>query len=144
MKQDRQNMILQLINSYEVYTQDELIARLKENGFEATQATISRDIRELGLSKKNTPNGQKYIAPSLVSDTSDPMARVFRDGLVSVDYAGNMLVLHTLSGMAAAVALALDSMKIKDILGSVAGDDVVMCVVRSEEKAAEIVEKLGQ
>ncbi|MCL1862365.1 MAG: arginine repressor [Defluviitaleaceae bacterium] len=141
MKQERQKAILELLRKQDIYTQEELTLVLKHKGFSVAQATVSRDIRELGLLKKNTRKGQKYIVPE--GTEVSPLKRVFRDGLVSIDYAGNMMVLRTLSGMAMAVAAALDSMKFPEILGSVAGDDVIICVVKTKAAAAALSEKLN-
>ncbi|MCL1884501.1 MAG: arginine repressor [Defluviitaleaceae bacterium] len=141
MKTERQNKIIEILNKKDIYTQGELTAALSDAGFFVAQATVSRDIRELGLLKEVTKNGQKYIVPD--GSGSTPLARVFRDGLVSVKFAGNMLVLKTLSGMAMAVAAALDDMNFSEILGSVAGDDVVICVVKSKASAAALAEKLA-
>lgn len=140
MKAERQRKILELLRTTDIYTQDELTAALSAEGFFVAQATISRDIREMGLVREHTRKGMKYAAPD--GEAISPFMRVFRDGVVSVDYAGNMLVLRTLSGMAMAVAAALDEMNFEEILGTVAGDDVVMCVVRTEKFAAELSVKL--
>jgi len=142
MKSKRQRAILELLREKDIQTQEELTAALIAAGFSVTQATVSRDIREMGLLKESTLNGQRYIAPADSVIIKSPLARVFRDGLVSVDYAENMLVLRTLSGMAMAVAAALDEMKFPDILGSVAGDDVIICVVRNKSAAAALAERL--
>ena len=131
-----------LVQTQDIFTQGELTEALAEAGFSAAQATVSRDIRELRLTKEPTDNGQKYVAPTSKDEPTHRMSRIFREGLVSIDYAGNMLVLRTLNGMAMAVALALDEMNYSEILGSVAGDDVVMCVVKSESHAAALVENL--
>jgi transcriptional regulator of arginine metabolism len=137
MKAERKNAILKLIKEQNIYTQDELTAALQKTGYSVAQATVSRDIRELGLVKD--PSSQKYILPQ---GGKNPLERVFRDALVSVDSAGNMLVIRTLSGMAMAVAAALDEMNFPEILVSVAGDDCVMCVVKSKQQAASLTEKL--
>lgn len=143
MKRDRQNAILELLRTKDICTQDELTIALRQKGYRVAQATISRDIRELGLIKKNTRKGQKYVVPDGTEVSANPLHRVFREGLVSVDFAGNMMVLRTLSGMAMAVAAALDAMKFPEILGSVAGDDVIICVVKSKTAAAALSEKLN-
>ncbi|MCL2286373.1 MAG: arginine repressor [Firmicutes bacterium] len=143
MKFERQQAILQLVRTQDIFTQGELTDALAKAGFSAAQATISRDIRELRLTKEPTDDGQKYVVPEKKDESGHRMSRIFRDGLVSVDYAGNMLVLRTLSGMAMAVALAIDEMNFAEILGSVAGDDVVICVVKSEPQAAALVERLA-
>jgi len=140
MKTERQQTILQLVQSREIYTQGELTDALAGAGFSAAQATLSRDIRELGLTKEPTPKGLKYAIAKQADDRS--LSRIFRDGLLSVDHAGNMLVLRTLSGMGMAVALALDEMRYPQVLGTVAGDDTVICVIRTEEQAAEIAQSL--
>lgn len=137
MKQERQRAVLEILRAKSIFTQEELAAALAQAGFFVAQATVSRDIRELGLVKVA---GKKYSAPETAAKT--PLARVFREGLVSADYAGNMLVLRTLSGMAMAVAAALDEMNFAEILGSVAGDDTVFCVVKSKAAAAALAEKL--
>ena len=120
MKRQRHEVVVDLINKYDIETQEELAAYLKEEGFEVTQATVSRDIRELKLSKIATGNGkQKYII--LKNDDShlgDKYIRVLRDGFVSMNMAQNILVIKTVSGMAMAVAAALDALKWKEILGS--------------------------
>jgi transcriptional regulator of arginine metabolism len=142
MKTARQQAILHLVRTQDIFTQGELTDALAKAGFSATQATVSRDIRELRLTKEPTDDGQKYVVPEKNDAPSLRMSRIFRDGLVSIDHAGNMMVLRTLNGMAMAVALALDEMNLPDILGSVAGDDVVICVVRSESHAAALVTRL--
>ena len=142
MKTARQQAILQLVRAQDIFTQEELTEALAKAGFSAAQATVSRDIRELRLTKELTDAGQKYVVPENQDEPARRMSRIFRDGLVSMDYAGNMMVLRTLNGMAMAVALALDEMNFSEILGSVAGDDVVICVVRSEAHAAALVARL--
>jgi len=143
MKIERQKAILQLVQTKDIFTQEELTLALAEAGFSAAQATVSRDIRELRLTKEPTSTGQKYAAPAKDDEPGHRLARIFRDGLVSTDYAGHMLVLRTLSGMAMAVALALDNMDLPEIVGSIAGDDVVMSVVRTEAGAAALAEKFA-
>jgi len=143
MKSERQQAILHLVHTQAIFTQGELTEALAKAGFSAAQATVSRDIRELRLTKEPTDDGQKYVVPAKEDEPSHRMSRIFREGLVSTDYAGNMLVLRTLNGMAMAVALALDEMNFSEILGSIAGDDVVMCVIKSEPHAAALVERLN-
>ena len=142
MKSARQQAILHLVQTQDIFTQEELTEALAKAGFSAAQATVSRDIRELRLTKEPTDAGQKYIVTEKQTAPATRMSRIFRDGLISIDYAGNMMVLRTLNGMAMAVALALDEMNFPEILGSVAGDDVVICVVRSESHAAALVSQL--
>jgi len=147
MKSERHRAIIDLVRTKDIFTQGELSDALIEAGFTTTQATVSRDIRELRLTKEPTNIGQKYVAPikdEIPKHRLSPVFRdhIFRDALVSADYAGNMLVLRTLIGMAMAVATALDDMNFPEILGTIAGDDVVMCVIKSESHAAALVEKL--
>lgn len=144
MKQKRQNKIIELIEKHDIDTQDELTNRLKTAGFNVTQATVSRDIRELKLSKVPSDTGkQKYIVMKTDdSHMNDKYIRVLRDGFISMDMAQNMLVIKTVSGMAMAVAAALDAMKFSEIVGSIAGDDTIMAAVRSVEDTVIVMEKI--
>jgi len=144
MKIARHAKILELIETYEIETQDELAQKLCEEGFNVTQATVSRDIREMKLTKIATEKGrQKYaVISSHDSEVTERMTRVFREAVIKMDYAQNMIVIHTLGGMGMAVAVALDNMQNNEILGTIAGDDTVFCVVRSHNQAAVIIEKL--
>lgn len=139
-------MVVDLINKYDIETQEELAAYLKEEGFEVTQATVSRDIRELKLSKIATGNGkQKYII--LKNDDShlgDKYIRVLRDGFVSMSMAQNILVIKTVQGMAMAVAAALDAMKFPEIVGCIAGDDTIMAAVKSTDDTKIVMEKINE
>ena len=143
MKEKRQAKILELIRKRDVETQEELSAYLEQEGFVVTQATVSRDIRELKLTKIATENGRQKYAVLTDADTSlmDKYVRVLQEGLVSIDIAENILVIHTVSGMASAVGAAVDAMKLPELLGSIAGDDTIICVIRSAE-AARKVEKI--
>lgn len=146
MKSVRQEKIIELILNNEIETQEELADMLTRLGFNVTQATVSRDIRDLKLTKISTESGrQKYaIFHSLQSDMAQKYERVLKDGFISVDSAENILVIKTISGMAMAVAAAIDGMGFEGILGSIAGDDTVMCVVASRERAGEIMEKIAK
>jgi transcriptional regulator of arginine metabolism len=144
MKTKRQSKILELIQKYEIETQDELSAYLEREGYAATQATISRDIRELKLTKVPMSSGkQKY---AILGESGDRLAekyvRVLREGYVSMDMAQNILVIKTVSGMAGAVCAAVDAMQIPGIVGSIAGDDTIMCAVRTMEETADIMAHL--
>ncbi|SFG37235.1 transcriptional regulator, ArgR family [Lachnospiraceae bacterium C7] len=143
MKTKRQTKILELIKKNEIGTQDELSAFLIDEGYKVTQATVSRDIRELKLTKVLTSSGkQKYVAIAEHSEElSEKYIRVFKDGLISMDIAQNILVVKTVVGMANAVCAAIDAMKIDEIVGSIAGDDTIMCVVRTTEDAEKLVSK---
>ncbi len=146
MKKDRHERIIDLITQYEVETQEELVERLREEGYEVTQATVSRDIRELKLSK--IPNGkgrQKYVAfEGEESHLGDKYTRVLKEGYVSMELAQNLLVLKTVSGMAMAVAAALDAMRIEEVVGCIAGDNTVMIAMRNEQDARIVMEKIGR
>ena len=144
MKIARHAKILELIENYEIETQDELAQKLCDEGFNVTQATVSRDIREMKLTKIATEKGkQKYaVISSHDSEVSERMTRVFREAVIKMDYAQNIIVIKTLSGMGMAVAVAMDNMQNNEILGTIAGDDTVFCVVRSHNQAAVIIEKL--
>ena len=146
MKIRRQAKILELINQYEIETQDELARHLKEEGFKVTQATISRDIRELKLMKVSSGGGhQKYTAIESGSERLvEKYLRVLRDGFVEMDKAGNLIVIRTVSGMAMAVAAALDAMNWSEIAGCIAGDDTIFCAVHTSEEAIRVMEKIKE
>ncbi len=143
MKYNRHAKILELIESNDIVTQDELAEKLKEQGMDVTQATISRDIKELRLVKVMSPEGKaKYTAmnndPGVLSEK---LLTILRGGYVSSDYANNILVVKTLPGMASAVASAVDSLGWTEIVGTIAGDDTIMIVTRAERIAEEMQEK---
>ena len=144
MKQNRHQKIAELVSRYEIETQEELAEKLKEAGFTVTQATISRDIRQMNLSKLPTGNGrQKYVILKKENELlSDKYIRVLRDAFVSMDMAQNILVMRTVSGMAMAVAVAFDAMDCNEIVGSIAGDDTIMCAVRTVEDTAALMQRL--
>lgn len=146
MKRQRHEVVVELINKYDIETQEELAAYLREEGFDVTQATVSRDIRELKLSKIATGNGkQKYII--LKNDDSylgDKFIRVLRDGFVSMNMAQNILVIKTVQGMAMAVAAAVDAMKFPEIVGCIAGDDTIMAAVKSVDDTMVVMEKINK
>ena len=144
MKKVRHRKIVEVIEKYDVETQEELAGYLKEAGFAVTQATVSRDIRELKLSKIPSGNGkQKYVI--LKQDDSylgDKYIRVLRDGFVSMDMAQNILVVKTVSGMAMAVAAAIDALKLSEVVGCIAGDDTIMVAVRTVEETTVLMDKI--
>jgi len=146
MKKKRQNAILQLIDKYEIGTQEELALRLKEEGFEVTQATVSRDIRELKLSKVSLGEGkQKYVAFHRDNGLlENKYSRVLREGFASMGMAESLLVVKTISGMAMAVAAALDAMEMDEIVGTIAGDDTIMMAVRTKEDMQFVMEKIEE
>lgn len=146
MKKVRQSKILEIVEKYDVETQEELADRLTAAGQKVTQATVSRDIRELKLSKVPTPDGrQKYVFMKQEDGRmEDKFIRVLRDGFSSMDMAQNILVIKTVSGMAMAVAAALDALKFAEVLGSIAGDDTIFVAVRTQEATAALKEKLEE
>ena len=144
MKKSRHEKIKELVEQYEIETQEELANRLKEAGYHVTQATVSRDIRELKLSKISGGDGrQRYtILPHNDHYLSDKYISVLKDGFVSMDMAQNILVVKTVSGMAMAVAAALDAMNWSEIAGCIAGDDTIMCAVHSVDETLVVMEKI--
>ena len=144
MKVARHEKIMELIRQYDIDTQEELAARLNEAGFKVTQATVSRDIRALKMTKVTGKGGKSHYAilSEAASELSDKYTRVLHDALTSIDVGQNMGVIRTVPGMAMGVAAALDALKWKEILGSIAGDDTVMCVARDGEQAQAVALKL--
>ncbi|NLM09339.1 MAG: arginine repressor [Clostridiaceae bacterium] len=143
MKYNRHAKILEIIENYDVETQDELVAKLKEHGMDVTQATVSRDIKELRLVKVASSDGRaRYRAMSNDSGViSDRLLTILREGYVSSDYANNILVVKTLPGMAQAVASAIDNLGWSEVVGTIAGDDTIMVVTRAEKIAEEMQER---
>lgn len=146
MKKNRQGRILELIQEENIETQEELADRLGQEGFIVTQATVSRDIRELKLGKIPSGNGRQRYAVLSRDDAhlADKYIRVLKHGFVSMDNAQNILVVKTVSGMAMAVAAAIDDMKLKEIVGSIAGDDTIMVAVRTTEETKIVMEKIRE
>ena len=144
MKVDRQAKILTLIEEYPIETQEELAEKLVEAGFRVTQATVSRDIRELRLTKVVGDNGrQRYaILSPKDPDYAELFVRVLQEGYTSAEAAGNILVVKTIIGMAMAVATALDNLEFSEIVGCVAGDDTIFVAVRSERECLRLQDKI--
>ena len=144
MKTNRQSKIIEIIQKNEVETQDELSALLEKDGFRVTQATVSRDIRELKLTKIPTAGGrQKYaVITDAPENLSQKYERVLREGYLSMDMAQNILVIKTVSGMASAVCAAIDAMKMREIVGSIAGDDTIMCAIRTVDDTYAVMKKI--
>ena len=144
MKGNRQKKILEIINRYHIETQDDLIERLLVEGFSVTQATVSRDIRELQLSKVLTSKGSyRYVAPKkeeMVAGMRINAALV--DSILSVDYAQNLVVVRTFPGLAQAVAAGIDNLALAEVLGCVAGDDTILVATRNEATAKSISERI--
>ena len=144
MKISRHAKIIELISQYDIETQEELAEYLNKAGFKVTQATVSRDIRDLKLTKVSVGAGkQKYVVHRQEEpEMSEKYIRVLRDGYVSMDMAQNILVIKTVSGMAMAVAVAVDSMKWNEVVGCIAGDDTIMCAIRTVEDTVAVMEKI--
>lgn len=146
MKEQRQSKILSLIQKHEIETQEELAENLEKSGFKVTQATVSRDIRELKLTKvagKN--NAQKYVALiNYENQISEKVIRVFKAGFVSMDIAQNILVIRTLTGMGNAVAAAIDAFNHEEIVGTLAGDDTIFCAIRNIEDMSIVIDKFQE
>lgn len=145
MKTQRQQAIIKLISNHEIETQDELIEKLNEDGYNVTQATISRDIRELKISKVLGDGGKyHYFLPGV--DVSAQAKSTFRHAyapaIISVENAGNLVVVKTHPGLAQAVAAGIDAMHSREILGCVAGDDTIIVVARNAELAVEGIYRL--
>ena len=141
MKNARQQKIIELIEKYDIDTQDTLIKKLSENGYNVTQTTISRDIRQLNLVKGVTSKGTyKYIVPTAaVKENSVPILNsAITDSVTKIEAAGNIVVVKTFPGMANALAVCIDSIHHDDIVGSVAGDDTILLVVKDASSASEL------
>lgn len=145
MRYSRQNKILEIINKYEVETQDKLASLLKEYGYDVTQATISRDIKELHLVKTLSSTGRyKYtVAANMEGPISDRFVNIFRETIKSIDVAGNLIVVKTLSGCGNAAGEAIDSLTIPHVVGSIAGDNTLLIIIDAPENAAEVMDEFN-
>lgn len=143
MKVKRQNKILEIIENYNIETQEELITRLKLAGFDVTQATASRDIRELKLTKQLSENGSyKYVASKIGGDNRHVYNKAITNSIRNVDFSLNNVVVKTYPGMANAVAAGIDTLHESSILGCVAGDDCIIIVTRTTENAEELTRRI--
>ena len=144
MKSNRQKKILELVNRYHIETQDDLIDRLMVEGFSVTQATISRDIRELQLSKVLTSKGtHRYVAPKREDNVVGmKFNSALVESIISVEYAQNIVVIKTYPGLANAVASGIDALAIAEVLGCVAGDDTILVAARNEASAKNFSERI--
>ncbi len=139
MKSGRHGKILELIETYEIDTQEALAAHLNAAGYKVTQATVSRDIKQLQLEKVPTLTGSKYVFPEAKIADKEKYLNVLKAGYIRCEKAGTIVVVKTVSGMAMAVAAAMDSLKFNEIVGSIAGDDTIMCATRSDSEAEELI-----
>ncbi len=143
MKLERHSKIVELIGKLEIETQEELAEYLKQAGYHVTQATVSRDIRELNLTKVQGDHGrQRYVVMQSPEVFSEKYIRILQEGYLSMDMAQNILVIKTVSGMAMAVAAALDAMHFHEIVGCIAGDDTIMCAVRTVDDTILLMDKI--
>ena len=142
MRYSRQNKIIELINNYEIDTQEKLAAMLKENGYEVTQATISRDIKDLQLVKTLTSSGKYKYALNRSKDmpVSDRFVKIFRETITSFVASGNLIVVKTLSGCANAAGEAIDNSGLPHIVGSIAGDNTLLLIADSADSIPEILQ----
>ncbi len=146
----RERLILEIVSSQPVRTQAELVRALRRRGLEVTQATISRDIKRLGLVKVPDERGQyRYAPPQGLQQSSSPGARAqlvaaFREFVTAVDWGEGLVLVKTLAGRANAVAAAIDEVRMPEIAGTVAGDDTILVVVRRPEDRQAVVRALGQ
>ena len=145
MKIDRHSKILEILENNDIETQEDLTNALKKSGINVTQATVSRDIRHMKLVKVMIKNGRyKYASFDTESELLDEkLVKIFKEAVINVDYAMNMVCLHTITGMAMAAAVTIDALKLNEILGSVAGDDTLFILTRSEESAKRIVKNFN-
>jgi len=146
MKGNRRRKILEIISTYPVETQEELTTYLSKEGINTTQATISRDIRDLKLTKVPTGDGkQRYrILDNGTTEFGEKYITVLREGFLSIDMAQNIVVIKTMSGMAMAIAASVDAMNWEEVVGCIAGDDTVMCAIRSVEDAKQMIAKIRE
>lgn len=146
MKVNRHAKIIELINKYRIETQEELAEYLNKEGFKVTQATVSRDIRDLKLTKIPSDGGKQRYALHQAFDEgmSQKYIRVLQEGFISMDMAQNILVIKTVSGMASAVCAAIDAMKWNEVVGSIAGDDTIMCAIRSVDDTIAVMDKISK
>lgn len=144
MKVKRQAKILEIIGARSIETQDELIRALEESGFRATQATVSRDIKELRLIKILDGEGRYSYSVMKAKSEQAPtkFISIFQDAVSHIDYAGNLVVVKCLSGMAQAACAAMDSLQWESVIGTLAGEDTFVCITRTPESAAELVDQL--
>jgi transcriptional regulator of arginine metabolism len=146
MKINRHAKIIELINTYQIGTQEELAEYLNREGFKVTQATVSRDIRDLKLTKVPAENGRQRYAVHQENEPqmSERYIRVLREGFVSMDMAQNILVIKTVSGMAMAVGASIDALNWNEVVGCIAGDDTIMCAIRSVEDTVVVMDKINK
>ncbi|ETP71872.1 arginine repressor [Oribacterium sp. C9] len=146
MKKSRHQKIIELVGRMRIGTQEELADILNREGYKVTQATVSRDIKELKLSKVTGNDGSQYyqIIEKEEQVYSEKYIRVLREALMSMDTAGNLLVIRTMAGMANAVAAALDQFRLEKIVGTLAGDDTIMCAMKNAQDALDVKNRIQE
>lgn len=144
MKVKRHAKILEIIQKYPVETQEDLLHRLKQSGYDVTQATVSRDIKELRLIKALGPDGSyRYTTVKVARDNmASKFHSLFQDTVVRVEYAGNLVVIKCLTGMAQAVCAAMDALAWEQVVGTLAGDDTFVCITKDETQAVGLAADL--
>ncbi len=142
MKKNRHDKIIEIINNHVVETQEQLASLLKDAGYDVTQATVSRDIRQMKLTKQVTPDGrQKYVYTTADPEVMhDKYVNVLKAGFVSMDLAQNILVIRTVSGMAMALAAAIDALDIEQVVGCIAGDDTIFVAIKDCDQAKKVMD----
>jgi transcriptional regulator of arginine metabolism len=140
LKYARHTKILELIEKYELETQEEVAFKLKEAGFKVTQATVSRDIKELRLIKILSKDGRYKYAKNNVQEAmiTERFMKLFKDAVISIEHSGNMIVIKTLVGSANAAAAAIDAVDTKDVVGTIAGDDTIFLLISEEADIYEV------
>lgn len=143
MKTSRHYMILDIIRRYDIETQEEIAEELKKNGFDVTQATVSRDIKQLRLIKVLSENGiYKYASIERTeSNTNDRFFRIFKESVLSMDYANNLIVIKTIDGSAQAAAVAIDALEWPDLMGCIAGDDTILVIIRNNDVVNRVMQQ---
>lgn len=144
MKSNRQNVILEIISSEEIETQNQLMHALEVRGIRTTQATLSRDIRDMHLTKETSPNGgYRYVSARRdAGDHALRLKKIFRESVVSFDIAQNLFVIHTLPGLASAACGAMDAIEVDGLVGTIAGDDTAFLAMRDNEAAKALYEEI--
>ena len=145
MKKNRHDKIIEIINNHVVETQEQLANLLKDAGYDVTQATVSRDIRQMKLTKQVIEDGrQKYVYTTADPEVMhDKYVNVLKAGFVSMDVAQNILVVKTVSGMAMALATAIDALDMPEVVGCIAGDDTIMIAIKTNEEAVKVMKEFG-
>lgn len=145
-KEERQKVILQVIAESDIETQEELTRKLSEKGIETTQATISRDIRELSLKKVTSAGGKQHytVGKRMQSANASSYIQILSSGILSMEPAENLIIIKTVSGVAMGVAAALDHLAIDGLVGSIAGDDTIFLAIRTKQMVSSVMDKIRE